>query len=114
VAFLHGRLNKIFVFPSQATYLGQGDLHESGFDDTAVVVPFRNYEFLNSTSKAEGHCMYDLIAYSSQEYKNATMSDLPVALTVVVAGVFALVALTFFAYDRFVKRRNDIVIDAAG
>jgi len=56
--------------------------------------------------------MYDLVAYSSRQYKDDSTSDLPIILTVAVSAVFALVAFTFYCYDRFVKCRNNIVIDA--
>lgn len=34
-------------------------------------------------------------------------------VTIAVAVIFALVAFTFFMYDRFVQRRNAVVLDSA-
>jgi class 3 adenylate cyclase len=51
--------------------------------------------------------------YSSARLEDASRSSTPLNLTLVVAATFFAMAMTFFLYDWFVRRRNDIVVDAA-
>jgi len=57
--------------------------------------------------------MYKLTAYSSAKYEDASISSLPLVVSLLIGLVFLTVMLFFYIYDRFVKRRNDLVIDAA-
>jgi len=77
-----------------------------------VVVPLSKYRY-EETKSVEGHCVYSFHLYSSSEYECESETDLPVIFTVAVAVIFTAMALTFLVYDRFVRQRNNKVIDAA-
>lgn len=57
--------------------------------------------------------MYSFHLFSSSEYESASKTDLPYIFTVAVCVIFSAMALTFLVYDRFVRRRNSKVIEAA-
>ena len=97
----------------QATYLGPGDLHDPAYDYSAVTIPL--YQYLNPdlTPKVSGHCFYSFVCYSSQEYASSVTTSLPSVVVAAVCAIFLFVALTFVFYDRFVQRRNSIVLSAA-
>jgi hypothetical protein len=97
----------------QATYLGPGDLHDPDYDYSAVTIPL--YQYLNPdlTPRVSGHCFYSFVCYSSQEYASSVTTSLPGVAVAAVCAIFLFVALTFVFYDRFVQRRNSIVLSAA-
>lgn len=90
-----------------------GDFHETAYDKSAVTVSLMNPDLQLQYDVAVGHCLYELTAYSSQEYEASVKTSLPIIIGVSVATVFVLVLIFFFIYDQFVKRRNDLVIETA-
>jgi hypothetical protein len=78
-----------------------------------VTIPL--YQYLNPelTPKVSGHCYYSFVCYSSEEYENSVRTNLPSVVVASVCAIFLFVALTFVFYDRFVQRRNNIVLSAA-
>ena len=96
-----------------AIFLGDGDLHESKFDDMEVFVNLALHshpEFTNT----DNHCRYSMRIYPSQTFKNSYDSDTPEIFAAVVATTFVAIALVFLLYDLFVqKRNNNLIIKAA-
>jgi len=97
----------------KAIFLGQGDYHEQEYDGTEYIIQLDDYLFPNVTTNTPGHCMYSFITYSSTEYRESTMSNIPVMFTVAVGTIFLLVVIVFVVYDKFVNDRNAKVLNAA-
>jgi hypothetical protein len=93
--------------------LGKGDQHDPAFDYSAVEIPLYQYLHPELTAKVTGHCSYSFVCYSSKEYSNSVKSKLPAVAVASVCCIFLFVAMTFIFYDRFVHRRNSIVLSAA-
>ena len=67
-----------------------------------------NFLLPGLTPNVDGHCMYAFHTYASEEYASIQESNIPLAITFLVATVFALVIITFVAYDLFVQQRNNV------
>jgi class 3 adenylate cyclase len=93
-------------------YIGEGDQHDHLYNHTEKMIPITVYRHA-WTENVDGHCVYSLYIYSSNEFRDSSESDLPLILSVVVAVIFGVMALTFCIYDRFVARRNSKVVNAA-
>ena len=61
----------------------------------------------------DGHCEYTFSIYPTSDLNNLWNSELAWVIPWCVAGTFLILALTFFMYDRFVRRRNEKVVNAA-
>lgn len=96
-----------------ATFIGVGELHEAQYEDTANVIPMDDILFHEVTPLLEGHCMWTITTYSSEEYHDSVRSSLPLIFTIAVAVIFLLVAITFVVYDLFVGQRNRKILTAA-
>jgi Tfp pilus assembly protein PilE len=51
--------------------------------------------------------------FSTQEFKDSISTKTALSFTLIVAGVSALVVITFLVYDCYVRRRNTKVVEAA-
>jgi class 3 adenylate cyclase len=78
-----------------------------------VVVPLSEHTISELTMKTPGHCIYSFHIYPTKEFEEDYRSNLPIALTVVVASTFLLMIVTFFLYDWLVHRRNKKVVGEA-
>jgi hypothetical protein len=76
------------------------------------VVDMTNYLNPERTLNEPGHCVYRMHVYPTDRFF-ASVSNLPTVFTSVIAVSFVLMAVTFFMYDRFVRRRNEKVVVAA-
>jgi len=77
------------------------------------VVPLFQQASSDDAANTAGPCDYSIFVYSSQTYAEQTTSKTPVIFAVAVALVFVLVLFTFLMYDRFVRRRNEKIVNAA-
>jgi class 3 adenylate cyclase len=100
------------IVASQAGLLGKGNLHEPEFSSTAFQFPLLTYTG-NETFKAPGHCVYSITLYFSKDFHADSGSRLEIISAMACATVFALMALCFCMYDRFVRRRNAKIVGAA-
>jgi class 3 adenylate cyclase len=98
---------------NRALYLGEGDLHDSVYQDLEVRIDFEAYRNMTLAVETEGHCMMSLHLYPGIKFINQYKKSLPIVFTLIVACTFLLMSATFFIYDRFVYRRNVKVVDAA-
>ena len=92
--------------------MGKGDLHDTLFDDSRRDVVLTQYKD-NTTAAIGGHCVYSFSLYTSSNFNKDSESALPAFFTVAVAIIFVLMSVTFCMYDRFVRRRNAKVVNAA-
>jgi hypothetical protein len=97
---------------SQAVFEGMGDAHAKQYNELVVNTTISPYKS-NEEAEAAGACVYTLSVYPSAELRESYSSNKPTIYTAVIGLVFFLMAATFFAYDSYVKRRNDKVIQAA-
>lgn len=67
----------------------------------------------NGSTVDGGRCEYTFSIYPSSNLHNLWSSKLAWVIPWCVAGTFLILALTFFMYDRFVRRRNEKVVNAA-
>jgi class 3 adenylate cyclase len=95
-----------------SSYVGPGDYHDENFDHTERVIPFYVQED-PVTSMLPGHCLYSLHIYASSSLEASYHSIIPQTLAWIVAFTFCVMATAFYLYDRFVRQRNDKVIDTA-
>lgn len=65
------------------------------------------------TPIVDGNCLYSIDIYPSDALHAEWDSRFPRIFASVVAGTFVIVAITFFIYDRFVRKRNKKVVRAA-
>lgn len=96
----------------KAIYLGPGDLHDTGFDDLEVRVPFSD-EVGAEYTRDSGYCLYEFRVYPSGEFKKGTEDRTPTLLCLISASVFFVIAVGFAVYDYFVNKRNAKIVDAA-
>ena len=61
----------------------------------------------------DGSCLYSIEVYPSDKLGSQWDSDLAQTFATVVAATFVILALSFFFYDGFVRRRNKKVVSAA-
>lgn len=117
----------------QAIFLGDGDQHETEFDQMEVVVELSMLSNTHpSKTSVPGHCMYSMVCllkrirpenltllvaqslYPSTDFKAMYDSDTPEVFAYRFALAFAFIAVTFFIYDILVQRRNfKLVTNAA-
>ena len=94
---------------AQATFLGEGDLHNPKYNDMVEVTDFIPW-VAHNMSDTSVHCKYYLHMYPSEPLHDKFLSSEPWVYTAVVVMVFALTTLTFVLYDFFVQRRNETVV----
>jgi Adenylate and Guanylate cyclase catalytic domain len=92
---------------NEAFFLGPGDLHDSEYDDTEVVIPFYSASSSHaSTTPLPGQCLYTYHIYATDQLKAAFETKIPLALTLIIAATFVAMTLSFCAFDICVRRRN--------
>lgn len=67
----------------------------------------------NKTEILGQRCLYDLVLYPTKALYEEYRSPLPEIMAWALAVTFSVMAVAFFIYDRFVRRRNKEVVDAA-
>jgi class 3 adenylate cyclase len=87
--------------------MGEEDVHDTKYDDLMVVIPFYKFEDEKRALETEGHCLYSFHVYPSTKLEEEYRSNLPIAMTVIVASTFIFLVGVFFMYDHFVHRRNN-------
>lgn len=90
-----------------------GDSHPTNYDHTEVIIPLSN--ILGGVAEdVAGHCRYNIFLYSSDDFSTETgTQDIAVIVTAVIACLFALMALLFLSYDRYVRRRDTKIVSVA-
>lgn len=99
---------------AEAIVLADSDIHDPSFDSQAVSLDFtENYFDPTLTSEIDGHCQVFLDVYPTKAFEESYQSNLSVAFSFVVAGLFVIMAVAFFIYDWFVQSRNNLVVGVA-
>ena len=101
------------VSGDDVTLLGEGDQHESNFDD------FENTVYANVADNAkelqyvENLVMYKLRIYPSKEFQNQYLTLKPLIMTLVVMFIFVLTSTIFVMYDYLVYHRVNAIMQFA-
>lgn len=97
---------------ADATYLGEGEIHNHDYDHMAFFVDLSTQENPDA-SITPGHCQYSMTIYPSKEFEDDYKTNAPVIFACVVAGTFLLIGFMYFLYDLSVTRRNEKMISNA-
>jgi class 3 adenylate cyclase len=96
----------------EAMFRGKGDLHDELYGKYQASMQFAPYS--NQTdAEQNGACIFVIDVYPTQELREAYRTNQPAIYTACVGAIFFLMAFTILAYDQFVQRRNDKIIDTA-
>ena len=102
---------------AEATYLGEGDLHEHEFDALGVMAGLTlamNDILEGSTESEKGiSCGYSLSVYPSKKLQANYTTDRPWYFAMVVVAIFGFTTLVFVLYDCLVQKRQETVMDSA-
>jgi hypothetical protein len=99
----------------RATFLGNGDHHDSEYDSLEFAVlfaPFVDFSDADDDS-VDAHCEYSLHIYPTQDLEDEYHTSKPAVFTSVVVLVFLFTSLVFMTYDFLVQRRQVKVHTAA-
>ena len=97
---------------ADATYLGEGHLHNSDYDDMSVYVDL-NLQVHPNASTTPGHCQYSMTIYPSIDFEQDYKTNTPAVYASVVAATFVVIAIMYCIYDISVTRRNEKMISQA-
>ena len=95
----------------QVDFLGEGDLHDTKFEDMGQQVDFSSFQVANGIPLSEqgeipGNCIYTLNVYPSIAMEDQYLTKDPLLYTIVLACVFLLTSLIFLAYDWMVRHQQ--------
>jgi class 3 adenylate cyclase len=96
----------------QVLYVGEGDLHTSHRDTGSSSFPISTFSF-QDTKEFPGHCVYSLSMYQTNNYAHGKVSNTPIIVTSVLIGAFLAIAMTLIVYGRYVKQRNQKIVQMA-
>jgi hypothetical protein len=99
----------------RATFLGNGDHHDSEYNSLEFAVPFAPFvDFSDADDDSvDAHCEYSLHIYPTQDLEDEYHTNRPAVFTSVVVLVFLFTSLVFMTYDFLVQRRQVKVHTAA-
>ena len=124
-AVLENTLNQTFTYRvdgPDVVFLGNGDLHETEFDDMGIVTNVAEYleersspatSAYKTVSLNADYCAYTIRVYPSSDTEDDFVTNKPVFYTIVVALVFCFTSFVFLMYDLVVQRRQRIVMARA-
>lgn len=96
-----------------ATFLGDGDLHDASYDHMGKSLQFRPHEVHREYDSVGGHCVYSMHIYPSSDFEEIWDENASVIFAVVVATTFLIITMVFFIYDLFVQQRNEKLVERA-
>jgi class 3 adenylate cyclase len=97
-------------------YIGQGDLHQTKYDDLEVSTEWGSFvhiEFDELDDIPEGQCLYKIRVFPSQKLEDAYITSGPLQSTAVLVSAFIFTCMTFILYDFLVERRQRLVMKTA-
>jgi class 3 adenylate cyclase len=98
----------------EATYIGQGDLHDSKYDSLKVTSQFAEFaRYDGDVDSNRTLCNYELNIYPTETYEDSFLTNGPIIFTSVIILVFFFTAGIFLLYDYMVQRRQNRVVSAA-
>eukprot|EP00934_Nitzschia_sp_Nitz4_P004266 Nitzschia sp. Nitz4//scaffold216_size36101//31917//35797//NITZ4_007786-RA/size36101-snap-gene-0.13-mRNA-1//1//CDS//3329542209//4256//frame0 len=102
---------------ADASVVGEGDLHDSGFDAYMVEGNFLTETItdgtLNGLQLNQEGCPYSFRVYPTNTFHDLYITSNPQRISIAVAVVFLFTILMFFAYDYLVERRQRLILAKA-
>jgi len=100
------------IVGQEASFLGQGDLHDPKYDDLAQSTPLKLH-FMELIQK-NGECHYDIGIYPTQSFEDSYHTMLPLIYAMALVVCFIVTASVFIMYDFIVSRRHAKLMASAG
>uniref|UniRef100_A0A7S3PD05 Guanylate cyclase domain-containing protein n=1 Tax=Amphora coffeiformis TaxID=265554 RepID=A0A7S3PD05_9STRA len=93
----------------EVTYVGEGDLHETKYDDLVVQTGFGAFLGKDAVEvePLEAQCFYNVRIYPSAEMEADQLTNSPLIFALGLMGVFLFTSVVFLTYDRVVARRHE-------
>jgi class 3 adenylate cyclase len=122
---IQNTLNQTFTYRidgSNASYVGAGDLHDTKYDHLKVASDMASYLATESPIKTKSYTVvplnsqfnsYSLAIYPSQDNEDDYVNNDPVVLALTIVCVFLFTSMVFLIYDRYVARRQRVVMNRA-
>lgn len=106
------------IVGSQVEYLGQGDLHDTRYDHMVRKVEFSHANEIGEESSLglklnQDICTYTLRVYPSPSLEDHYVTRLPLIITFSIVLVFICTGGVFLLFNRFVERRQRLVMNQA-
>ena len=95
-----------------AMFVGEGDNHDTRYDDYRVVAEFGSELLTGLKTRTYSQCFYSLELYPTKEFAAEYSSRGKITFTAILAAVFAVTAFVFFVFVRIVGRRQARAIAA--
>jgi hypothetical protein len=108
-----GQTYTYFMNGPRATFLGEGDQHDSSFSEFKVDVDVTKGLGIDRKSPFGGDCLFWMSFYPSNELRALDQTKTPQLFAILVAFSFVIMAATFALYDYFVMHKNDKIMLAA-
>jgi hypothetical protein len=99
----------------KSTYLGEGDLHNTDYDEMEYIVSFGpqvDFTYTDDDQEA-AHCEYTLHVFPTIVMEEEYHTNQPLIFTVVVVMIFLFTSFVFLLYDYLVQKRQNKVHSAA-
>lgn len=101
---------------SKVTYLGVGDYHESKYDYFAFTLAHADSiggpDISPVIATGNLNCSYVITVYPSTDLASLYSSTNPIIFCSVLTGLFVVMAVAFFAYDKLMQETNIKIIRA--
>lgn len=103
------------IFGHDAVFLGEGNRHETQWDEGGGLV--EEFEFAPFTSLEKGSehrfCHYKAMIYPSGEWRATFFTSQPVTYAIGIVACFLVTSIFFLLYDALVQKRQDKVMESA-
>ena len=119
---LHNSKGQVFTYVingNYVKYLGEGDYHETQYDDMAFTIDLNDDLFAKhdlarqKDLELDGNYEYWFVVYPSHEFHDVYLSSTPMHFAIIAGIAFLFMTATFILYDLFVIRKNNKILDAA-
>jgi hypothetical protein len=116
--------DQVFTFQidgEKATFMGDGDLHDTDFDDSRgrhilfgehLMAPISSPTYTGTPLHAN-FGIYDFYIYPTQQMKDHYVTSNPIFYTLIICFVFFFTSIVFIGYDCLVERRQKLVMKSA-
>ena len=107
---------------ADVTFLGPEDFHDKKYDDMETKVDVTPYVQSRANPQTRAYLtvplhdsvgLYTLRVYPSQATEDVYRSNKPAVYLAAVACIFVFTTLVFLLFDRWVEKRNKVVMDRA-
>ena len=107
------------ILGRDSSFVGQGDFHDDRYDYLVQSATVTDYIANGGAGRYSGVrigqdlCQYNIRVYPTKDMEDEYVTSTPLILTVGAAIIFVFTSCIFFAYDRYVERRQRLVMRRA-